>query len=302
MTSTRERVASVSHWRHRIALPDGVVTPGTQDTAAQLTWLALPADLSGRSVLDIGCSDGFFSFACEQRGAARVLAVDNFSSMYVDTPSGFHVAHELLDSKVQFLQADLFRLEPEAIGRFDVVLFLGVLYHLRHPLLALEHLAQLCDDQLILETELASPRGLLGAFKRRIVGADNASSSMLFHEGDEVNRDPTNWWSPTARCVESMLRSCGFCAVQTVTVRRARGVVHGFSPRHGKDVAQLVQRFGQERVLRQAAQLFGWPNDVTELEARLRESTIPQFAALRQALAESASKQWHQQDKWSAQA
>jgi hypothetical protein len=163
-------------------------------------------------------------------------------------------------------------------------------------------LAGLCADQLVLETELASPRGMLGALKRRLIGADNSSSSMLFHEGDEVNRDPTNWWSPTARCVEAMLRSCGFCAVRTVAARRARGVVHGFAPRHGDDVANMIRRYGTERVAAQSARCFDWPADAAGIEPRLRQASIPQFATLRQALAESASKQWHQHERWSARA
>ena len=302
MTSTEERVRTIAHWRHRIELPDGVVTPGTQDTQAQLAMLHLPADLRGKSVLDIGCSDGFFSFECEKRGAARVLAIDNFSSMYVDSPSGFHVARELLASRVEFRQADLFSLDVREIGSFDLVLFLGVLYHLRHPLLAIEHLAGLCADQLVLETELASPRGVMGALKRRLVGADNAASSMLFHEGDEVNRDPTNWWSPTARCVEAMLRSSGFCDVKTVARRRARGVIQGFSPRHGADVPELERNYGSAEVARHLNAILGESNSEASLESRLRSLSIPQFAMLRQTLAEDRSKRWHQHDKWSARA
>ena len=136
-------MTNVLRWRHRISLPDGTVTPGVQDSPALLKRLQLPEDLSGKTVLDIGCSDGFYSFECERRGASRVLAVDNYSSPLIDSPSGFHMAHALLHSKVEFRQADLFSLNPDKDGCFDIVLFLGVLYHLRHPLLGLESISKL---------------------------------------------------------------------------------------------------------------------------------------------------------------
>ena len=294
MTSVRDQVDRVSHWRHRIELPGGVVTPGTQDTQAQLAMLHLPAELSGRSVLDIGCSDGFFSFECEKRGAARVLAVDNYSSIIFDSNSGFQVAHQALGSKVEFRQADLFTLDPQEFGRFDLVLFLGVLYHLRHPLLALDRLSELCNDQLILETELSSPRGLWGALKRRVVGADNTNAGMRFHEADDLNRDPTNWWTPTPKCVEGMLRSSGFCGVQTVATHRARGVTHGFSPAHGDDVTTMLRIHGKVGLARVAAAIQGEAVQPETVESVLRSMTIPEFARFRQALAEQSSS-WQEE-------
>ena len=297
MATVQERIGVVSHWRHRIELPDGVVTPGSNDTRQLLAMINLPGDLTGKTVLDVGCSDGFFSFECEKRGAARVLAVDDFSSVYFDTPTGFQVAHELLGSRVEFRQADLFGLDPDAIGRFDLVLFLGVLYHLRHPLLALERLAHLCQDQVIVESELASPRGLWGAVKRRIRGADNATSSMLFHESDELNHDPTNWWTPTPKCIEAMLRSCGFCGVRTVCVHRARGVSHGFAPHHGDDVPRLVQTYGPSEVATAATTVLEHPVDPEQAVAELQSAAIFQLAAIRQLLVEQASKQWHEQNR-----
>src|SRR5438874_13568446 len=103
-----EKVAAVPHWRHRIQLPGGVVTPGSQDTLAQLPTIGMPDSLTGLTVLDVGCSDGFYSFESEKRGAIRVLAVDNYSSVYIDNPTGFNVARESLDSRVDFLKSDLF--------------------------------------------------------------------------------------------------------------------------------------------------------------------------------------------------
>ena len=269
-------------WRHRISLPDGTVTPGVQDSPALLKRLQLPEDLSGKTVLDIGCSDGFYSFECERRGASRVLAVDNYSSPLIDSPSGFHMAHTLLNSKVEFRQADLFSLNPDEDGCFDIVLFLGVLYHLRHPLLGIERIASLCREKLILETRLDSPFGLWGALKRRLLGPDNRSSSMRFCEGAQVNADPTTWWTPTAQCVGAMLRSCGFCSVKQVDKQGWRGIFHGDSPRWGSDVLDLVQSLGSQRVALAYEEETGCSLEGKEVVETLRKVSIPQFAAIKQ--------------------
>ena len=286
-----EEIAKVPLWRHRIELPDGSVTPGVQDSQAQLALLHLPGDLSGKTVLDIGCSDGFYSFECERRGAARVLAVDNYSSPLVDSPSGFNVAHRLLDSKVEFRQADLFSLDPERDGPFDIVLFLGVLYHLRHPLLGIERTAQLCRQRLILETRLDSPFGLWGALKRRLLGPDNTRASMRFCERDEINGDPTNWWTPTAKCVQAMLRSSGFCAVEKVAQQGWRGIFHGCHPRLGRDAGELVQSLGEGLVAQSCREELEGPVEEGQVVDILHGVSIPQFAAIKQKALEAARKQ-----------
>ena len=278
-----------------------MVTPGSQDTDAQLRQLQLPESLAGLTVLDIGCSDGFFSFECEKRGAARVLAVDNFSSVYVDTPSGFNVARKLLGSKVEFLQADLFDLNPAAIGQFDLVLFLGVLYHLRHPLLALERIAALCRRQLIMETEVAEPpTGRRFRLFASLTGYQPSQSWMEFYLGDDINRDPTTWWAPTARCAEEMLRSCGFCGVKTLANEFRRGMFHAFSPAVGDDVEALVRTFGASLVASISAQMVGRTVTDREVTGLLRTLSIVEFGHVRQAVAEARSKQWHQVERFQA--
>lgn len=297
-----EKVCSVRHWRHRIPLPDGTVTPGSQDTLSQLPTIGLPDDLTGKSILDIGCSDGFFSFECEKRGAARVLAVDNFSSVYVDTPSGFMVAREVLASKVEFLQADLFDLSVERVGSFDFVLFLGVLYHLRHPLLALDRLVGFCREQIVVETAVTPPPSpLKSQIARRLIGYEVPGCSMQFlesDEGDVFNHDPTSWWVPSCPCMESMLRSVGFCAVRTFSLRGSRGVFHGFSPRVGQDAERLVAVIGTETIAQAARLVTRREADLPSLLALLRGLSPKDFGAVRQCAYELRAKQWHQEDRW----
>src|SRR3990172_3125756 len=126
-------------WWHTIDLGHGIVTPGGDiHTAARLQEFRFPANLSGLTVLDVGAWDGFFSFEAERRGATRVLATD-YHAWGGDgwgTKAGFDLAHRALGSKVGSRQIDVLDLSPETVGVFDLVLFLGVLYHMKHPLLA----------------------------------------------------------------------------------------------------------------------------------------------------------------------
>src|SRR5688572_2733226 len=145
---------SALRWYHTLDLGGGVVTQGVDDTPLRLARLDLPASLAGRTVLDIGAWDGFFSFEAERRGAARVVASDYYSwhGTGWGTKAGFELARAALGSRVEDLDVDVMDLSPERAGTFDVVFFLGVLYHLPNPLLALERVASVTRDLLVLET------------------------------------------------------------------------------------------------------------------------------------------------------
>jgi tRNA (mo5U34)-methyltransferase len=147
-----QQAVAALRWFHRIDLGGGLITPGVDDTPAKLHRLQLPEKFSGRSVLDIGAWDGFFSFEAERRGARRVLATEIWAGR--GTKAGFELARRALGSRVEDRRVDVFDLSPGAVGVFDLVLFLGVLYHLRHPLLALERVSSVTGGQLILETHV----------------------------------------------------------------------------------------------------------------------------------------------------
>jgi tRNA (mo5U34)-methyltransferase len=260
------------------------------------------------TVLDIGCSDGFYSFECERRGATRVLAVDDFSSVYIDSPSGFDVAREALGSRVEFVSSNLFELSAKEIGTFDLVLFLGVLYHLRHPLLGLERLASLCSRQIIVETEIAYPPiGLRSRLLRMLLGkSDFPRLCMQFFPSDEksspdaeFNYDPTTFWAPSVGCAEAMLRLCGFSDVRTVSVSGSRGVFHGFSPAYGADAQRALTTYGAEFVLDAARKVLA--NDTLDsqhLVPALSASTVEQFGWIKQLAAEARAKKWHHTTRW----
>ena len=185
-------------------LAEGVVTPGYDDTDWRLRSLALPADLSGLEVLDVGAYDGFFSFEAERRGATRVLATDSFcwEGRGGGSKEGFELARAALGSRVEDDHVDPLELHPARVGTFDLVLFLGVLYHMRHPLLALERVAAVTRRQLIVETLV----DLL----------DVAAPALAFYPAGEVRGDVTNWFGPNPAAVLAMLRDVGFRDVRVV--------------------------------------------------------------------------------------
>ena len=184
-------------WYHSVELRPGIVTPGRAAERNVLPFLGIPDDLSGMTVLDIGCWDGFFSFECERRGAKRVVSSDVWETLGRDA---FDFARAELGSAVEPLQASVYDL-PEALAgeRFGLVLFAGVLYHLKHPLLAIEKVA-----------EVTAPGGL--AIVETAVDADTLMGRplMAFYPGDELNGDPTNWWTPNVPALASMLGVSGF--------------------------------------------------------------------------------------------
>lgn len=296
MTMTSERSADeiraaigrVPRWRHSIELAPGISTPG-DPTKRVLRRLRLPADLTGKSVLDVGCSDGFFSFEAERRGASPVVAFDEWSSPFVDRPAGFDTVHQLLDSKVQFHRLDLQALDPTQLGQFDVVLCLGVLYHLKHPLLGMEQLARLTKDMLILETEVTES----------IIN----TPGMRFVEGLYHGRDITTWWVPSISGVMQMARAAGFQRVETITLYDTRAVFHcykdaemlrrhilSFSPAELVDVLPANQAGAEQHVrdlswgdLWDLDQQLVW-NRSNEIAKRRRAVPVP-YGAYRRILA-----------------
>jgi tRNA (mo5U34)-methyltransferase len=215
-------IDSVDTWYHQIEVAPGVITPGSQNSAEMLAVLALPEDLSGQRVLDIGTRDGFFAFQCERRGA-EVTAIDYAGA----DVTGFQVAKQLLGSQVEYVEENVYNLSVDRYGRFDLVLFLGVLYHLRNPMQALDAIRDVCEDRLIVETQMIDDAFLApgGAF-RRLAEVDpelEASCLMQFYPGTSLYGDPTSFWAPNEACLGAMLEATRF-AVESQIRRGQRGI------------------------------------------------------------------------------
>jgi tRNA (mo5U34)-methyltransferase len=203
-------------WFHNLHLPDGRRTapdhPLGDFPAFKWEQIApfIPDDLSGARALDIGCNAGFYSFELARRGA-DVLAVD-VDEHYL-RQARWAAAEFGLSERVTLRRLGVYELAAFDLAPFDIVLFLGVLYHLRHPLLALDTVAQLTAGRLVLQTltmpgeERADPPADLGIDEREALRAPGWPA-MAFIERDLAG-DPTNWWAPNAACVEAMVRSSG---------------------------------------------------------------------------------------------
>lgn len=198
------RRVSEIEWFHSFDLAPGIRTSGIYDPSRTLDRLALPQRLAGLSVLDVGAWDGFFSFEAERRGA-RVTATDSYSwgGPGWGSKAGFDLVHEVRESGVVPIEIDPTELDPGLVGgAFDIVLFLGVLYHLRDPLPVLERLRSVTAGMLILETENSM---LL-----------NRRPAAEFFPSNELNRDDSNWWAPNVAGTIGMLEAAGFSRVEVV--------------------------------------------------------------------------------------
>ncbi|MBX7164739.1 MAG: DUF1698 domain-containing protein [Pirellulales bacterium] len=195
-----EQIARVNWW-HQIDLGNGIVTPGRDYSQFKLGQVHLPEQLTGKSVLDVGAWDGFFSFECERRGARRVVALDSAAWQAPTVGKhGFNLARRILNSNVEDVEMEVTEITPESVGTFDVVLFLGVLYHMRHPQLAIDRIAAVTNELLILETHV----DLL----------DIGRPAMAIYPTIEAAGDISNWCGPNAAGVEAMLTMAGFRKVK----------------------------------------------------------------------------------------
>eukprot|EP01037_Dinobryon_pediforme_P025583 gene25583-27787_t len=196
-------------WFHSFELPDGQIRHGIKPIDVQRA----EADqffgdgVQGKSVLDIGAWDGFFSFEAERRGAARVLATDHFcwSGQGWGTRDGFDHMHRTFNSRVESLDVDVLALDPAKLGQFDIVLFLGVLYHVKDPYSCLEAAARMCSDHLVIETVTALPLETIPA--------------MRLYKPGELGGDPTNFWAPNVPALQVMLENFGFSRIEAVPPR-----------------------------------------------------------------------------------
>ena len=211
----RQRVEELGEWFHNLDLggvqtaPDHFLGDYPQVKWQQFSF-AIPEDLSGKSVLDVGCNAGFYSIQMKRRGADRVVAIDTDEQYLAQA----RFAAKISDVEIEFHNLSVYDV-AELHERFDLVLFMGVLYHLRHPLLALDLLHEhVVGDLLVTQSLLRGAKGDMHLprdfpfWEQEIFDRDEFPR-MYFIEHRYAN-DPTNWWIPNRACFEAMLRSSGF--------------------------------------------------------------------------------------------
>jgi len=194
---------------HSIPLPDGSILEGIIPLPAlesREREFPLPQDLTGKRALDIGTWDGYFAFALERRGAS-VLAIDNTEQ------ETFRVARELLQSSAEYHVQDVYELSPERNGQFDIVLFMGVLYHLKHPLLGLERVCSVTRDIAIVESFVTA---------EEVTGA---LPTLEFYETNELLGQFDNWCGPNPECLLSFCRVAGFARQRLIRISGQRALI-----------------------------------------------------------------------------
>ena len=214
-TDLEQRIAALGPWFHNMCL--GGIHTAPQHFLGDYPQVkyrhfrdAIPADLSGKRVLDIGCNAGFYSLEMKRRGASRVLGIDT-DERYLQQA---RFAAEVSGLEVEFCRMAVW--DVGALGeRFDLVLFMGVFYHLRHPLLALdlihEHVAK---DLLIFQSMMRGNSQIAQVEEDYDFNApapfDEPGYPKMHFIEHRYSHDQTNWWVPNRACVEAMLRSSGF--------------------------------------------------------------------------------------------
>ena len=158
----------------------------------------------GASVLDIGCWDGFNSLEAVRRGASRVIASDHWVWHHHEWASKrtVRLVREVAAPDMEIMDIDLPDVTPDSVGMFDIVLFCGVLYHLRDMMAGLRAAASVADYMLIVETHMDA--------------AEIERPAAVFYPGTELNNDASNWWGPNRACVEGMLSGVGFPEVEFI--------------------------------------------------------------------------------------
>jgi len=220
MDDLRLTLERLGPWYQNIEVAPGVWTNPALPNHPRDRWAAIRpflGDLSGKTVLDIGCNAGFFAMRLKELGASRVVAIDLDpvvlkQARFLAERSGLELE---LYERAAYDIVDL--------GPFDIVLCLGVLYHLRHPLLALDNIARICRERLFAQMVI---RGSVDEFvpaanyalTENDVYNDSAFPRMFFIE-QSVNDDTTNWWFATRSCLTAMLRSAGFTDITSTAVQ-----------------------------------------------------------------------------------
>lgn len=232
---TRDEILSeinqLQPWFHRIDLGGGIHTKTESVMGEPVNhpagpWATigkcLPADLTGKSVLDVGCNAGFYAIEAKRRGARRVLGVDGQRQ---------HVRQALFVRKVlgldiEYRRMNVYELTRRNVGEFDITLALGLVYHLKHLVLALENLYEVTRELLIVETAIMPPKRTPPSFKHPLGQTEMRLHPLAYVENPtEAKEQVFNWFLPSVEALTALLRNAGFDETEVFEVRDERAVV-----------------------------------------------------------------------------
>jgi len=222
-------------WHHDFEIVPGVRTQGNYNPGNMWKELELPEDLSGVSLADVGASNGYFSFEAHRRGA-KVTA---FDFRHKDN-SGFGLAQYINGLDIEHHHVNVLDISAQRFGTFDVVLALGLLYHVADPYRALHNCASLSRDRLFVESYCVDkllPRDLAEQPVMRFI-----PDCKRFPEHGEVNADRSNFWGFTSKCLQLMLEDVGF-GVERMSVRGDRVFIDARRRVHDRSETRLAMAY-----------------------------------------------------------
>jgi tRNA (mo5U34)-methyltransferase len=227
----RERVDKLGPWFHCIDLGDGIKTKlesvaGEPADHPNSTWeiirSCLPEDLSEKSVLDVGCNAGFYSIEAKRRGAARVLGVD--AQRHLINQALF--VRRVLGLDIEYRRMSVYDVSRSSIGEFDVTLALGLIYHCKHLVLALEKLFEVTKELLIIETAILPQELAPDSFIHPAAGPSVHLHPLVYAENSGDLQEPVyNWFLPGTKSLEALLKNVGFTEVSFFNLQPERAVV-----------------------------------------------------------------------------
>jgi tRNA (mo5U34)-methyltransferase len=228
---TREEILSklteLQPWFHRIDLGNGVFTKTTSVMGEPVdhpvgVWhtikKCLPDDLTGKSVVDVGCNAGFYAIEAKRRGANRVLGVDGQRQHIRQAV----FVRQLLGLDIEYRRLNVYELTRRAIGEFDITLALGLIYHLKHLVLALENLYAVTRELLIVETAIMPPGRTPESFNHHL---GRLVPLAYLDNPPEAKEQVFNWFLPSIEALTALLRNAGFRETEVVDVKDERAVV-----------------------------------------------------------------------------
>jgi tRNA (mo5U34)-methyltransferase len=216
----QERIEKLGPWFHCIELGEGLVTKTASAVGEPVehprpTWekvkASLPEDVSGRSVLDVGCNAGFYAVELKRRGAGRVVGLDSQRSLVRQAA----FVRDVLGLEIEYRRASVYDLDPRELGQFDVVLALGLIYHCKHLVLALERLYAVTRELLILETAVYPPKKAPNSFAYDVGGLRPVLHPLAYVENPSDAKEAVyNWFLPGVESLRALLRNVGFDSVK----------------------------------------------------------------------------------------
>ena len=245
-TATAQRLIQGKPWHHNFEIVPGVRTSGTYDPGDMWRDLELPGDLHGTSLADVGASNGYFSFEARKRGA-RVVA---FDFRHKDN-SGFGLAQHINGlTDIEHHQANVLDLSAEKYGQYDVVLALGLLYHISDPYRALVNCAGMARQRLLVESYCID--AFVSEELRKEPVMRFIADPTRFPTLEHVDYDRSNFWGFTSLCLRRMVEDIGF-SVQRANVRHDRVLVDAVRSVADEQETRIPMAYGTIPALRAGA-------------------------------------------------